>query len=70
MHLFVCDPRATRPQTTNRAAPVRSPNGRHTAQVQASNLVVRSASGKEIFRTTDGDASNPYTGALETGTSN
>jgi len=33
--------------------------------VQDSNIVVRSASGKEVFRTTDGDTSNPYTGAMD-----
>ncbi len=45
--------------------PLRSPDGRYAAQMQDSNIVVRSASGKEIFRTTDGDSSDPYTGALD-----
>jgi dipeptidyl aminopeptidase/acylaminoacyl peptidase len=45
--------------------PVWSPDGRCAAQVQDSNVVVKSASGKELFRTTDGVASNPYTGALD-----
>lgn len=48
-----------------RPGPVPSPDGRFTAQVVASNVVIRSAGGKEVFATVDGAASNPYTGALD-----
>lgn len=47
------------------SAPVRSPDGLRVAQLQASNIVVRGASGAELFRTTDGDSAHPYTGVLD-----
>jgi dipeptidyl-peptidase 4 len=53
------------PFPTRTGRPVPSPDGHYTAQVVASNIVIRSCTGKEVFRTTDGVASNPYTGALD-----
>ncbi|WLT30964.1 S9 family peptidase [Geothrix sp. PMB-07] len=41
-----------------------SPNGRWSAQLQDSNVVVRSAGGKEIYRTTDGTTNDAYTGSF------
>ncbi|GLH71743.1 peptidase [Geothrix limicola] len=43
--------------------PVLSPNGRWSAQLQDSNVVIRSGS-KEVYRTTDGTTSDAYTGAF------
>ena len=54
------DPAPTR---TDRPQP--SPDGRYVAQLEDANIVVRSTTGREVFRTRDGVASNPYTGALE-----
>jgi dipeptidyl aminopeptidase/acylaminoacyl peptidase len=50
---------------TRTTEPVRSPDGLRTAQLQDANVVIRTLDGKEVFRTTDGVAADPYTGALD-----
>jgi dipeptidyl-peptidase 4 len=53
------------PLPTRTDKPVPSPDGHYVAQLVASNIVIRSCTGREVFRTTDGVTSNPYTGALD-----
>ncbi len=45
--------------------PVKSPDGRFTAVVDASNVVVRNLAGQEVLRTQDGTSEHPYTGAFD-----
>ncbi|BDU73199.1 S9 family peptidase [Mesoterricola silvestris] len=58
-------PAPPEPGTPAPRGPVTSPNGCYVARVEASNVVVRTLGGKVVHATTDGVASNPYTGAVD-----